>query len=262
MSPALIALVTLLTSTGVLAALLLVYPGELSYLSPRLCRWLYDRAADGYEKKWSNAPYESLAFRQMIREFAYSSVTSSEVHRVADLGCGTGAGTRWLEDALPSDTEFVAVDFSPRMLERFRLWTEKQGPELRDRIQMTCGDLRAWARSARGHHFGLVVLLEVGEFVPGFERLLGAGGRVLRTRRGADPDAASWAVVAGFPRPQSIPKGAAAVAGEPWLSMSRSSALGALDMKSYWHENLPTSGVALANPSQAISPLTTQESAQ
>ncbi|HNP34707.1 MAG TPA: class I SAM-dependent methyltransferase [Woeseiaceae bacterium] len=158
-------------------------------------RWLYDRAASDYEKKWASAAYDNAAIHGEVQAFASASLAGSKTHRVLDLGCGTGRGVRLLADELPSDTEFLGVDFSAGMLQRFSEWRALQDKELQNRITLLQQDIRTYAADPGADAFGLVLLLEVGEFLPGFStamqnvatRIAPAGGLIMTRPAGAWP---------------------------------------------------------------------------
>ena len=172
---------SLIALTLVLVAIVLfaimVYPGEMSHVSSSLNRRLYDRAAANYERKWASDAYRDLETHEVLRSFCCESIESSGVARVLDLGCGTGRAVRLLADVLPASTEFEAIDFSRAMLDRFREWLSGQEPALRDRVRIREGDLSVWAKDGpAAAQAGLVVLLEVGEFLAEFERVVGSAG--------------------------------------------------------------------------------------
>ena len=172
---------------------LLIYPGEFSHVSTKLNRWFYDRGAADYERKWASDAYHSPRHADAIRSFANRVVIESDVKSVLDLGCGTGRGIRILHDALPANTNFVGVDYSVQMLNRFREWIAMQDDDLQRRIDVVDCNLEDWpADNSVEEKFGLVLLLEVGEFVPGFESMLRAaanavspGGGLIMTRPAA-----------------------------------------------------------------------------
>jgi SAM-dependent methyltransferase len=177
-----------LAATIGLAALVLVfaaliYPGELSQLSPSLNRWLYDRAASGYEHKWATGPYRSPELNARIEAFAQSSLAASKVHAVLDLGCGTGRGIRLVFDALPADTRFVGVDYSSQMLTQFRQYLVQE-QDLGARVDIVERDLGDWLRDGNDRNFGLVMMLEVSEFLPAFPLALREVAAKLASRGG------------------------------------------------------------------------------
>lgn len=186
-----IAVLALLVAAIVLA--LLIYPGELSHVNTALNRWLYDRGAADYERKWNSAAYQAPQYADRIKDFARSAVSNNDAPTVLDLGCGTGAGIRLVLEVLPDTTHFVGVDFSAQMLRRFQAWIDTQSDGVRRRIDLVECDLASWSNSeAEKKKFDLLLLLEVGEFVPGFEKLLRrasklvvAGGGLIMTRPAA-----------------------------------------------------------------------------
>lgn len=166
----------------------LVYPGELSQLHPALNRWLYERAAKGYERKWERNAYRDAGADRFLTDFGREALERSGVYRVLDLGCGTGRGIRLLARTLPTHTRFTAVDHSPRMLEMCEQRLREQ--ELADRVALVQRDLGDWARDDEvDETFGLVLLLETGEFLPEFARVIhriaaivAPGGGLILTR--------------------------------------------------------------------------------
>lgn len=175
----------------------LVYPGELSHLGPGLNRWLYDRAARRYERKWQSRAYRDSPVRGEITTFAADALLRSGSGAVLDLGCGTGRGTRLVAECLPSSTEFTAIDFSPAMLRVFGAWLEREAPDLRRRVTLLEADLAAWLEgdAAKGS-YGLVLMLEVGEFVPRFAEVLAEAGRLIPSGGGlvATRPAGIWSI--------------------------------------------------------------------
>lgn len=156
-----------------LLLILLIYPGELSHINPRFTRRLYDRVANGYDRKWTGKAYRDPYIESEIRCHAKSVCEQSGVFRVLDLGCGTGRGIRLIAPALPGDTVFYGVDSSAVMLERFRLWLKLQELSLSSRVSIIESDLLEWAnQSVSADSFGLVLMLEVGEFISDFERVI------------------------------------------------------------------------------------------
>ncbi len=163
----------------------LIYPGELSYVSPRLNRWLYDKSAGNYDQKWRAAAYRDPAIQNRILQFARHSIESSGIGNVLDLGCGTGRGIRLVSPALPVATRYTGIDYSPTMIRSFRDWVDSQGPLLSQRIDLIEEDLAQWSERDHGQGtFGLVLMLEAGEFVPNFSQVLRRVSEVLATNGG------------------------------------------------------------------------------
>lgn len=183
-----LALASLLAIVAVTAIVLvfaaLIYPGELTHLNPALNRWLYDRAADDYESKWSSAAYNDPRIDAEIADFARAAVKASAVPRVLDLGCGTGRGIRLLAGALPDAAEYLGVDYSGAMLAQFRDWIDRQDSGVRARIELEQRDLSDWAKEQGGERFGVVMMFEVGEFVPAFTAVLRRAADVIAPQGG------------------------------------------------------------------------------
>jgi SAM-dependent methyltransferase len=168
----------------------LVYPGELSHVSPGLNRWLYDRAARAYDRKLLSAAYRDPVVQGAVVAFAEQSLATSGIGEVLDLGCGTGRGTRQLIDSLPESTRFTGIDYSPAMLAEFREWLDWRDLSVARRVSLRHGDLSDWADSSSPDaRYGLVLMLEVGEFTPRFREVmtrvaavLPPGGGLIATR--------------------------------------------------------------------------------
>jgi SAM-dependent methyltransferase len=161
----------------ILAAL--VYPGELSHFSGAAHRWLYDRASRRYESKWSSPAYASQRYRDPLVAHAVCCIPETETGaaEVLDLGCGTGHGTRLLASALRNEVNYTCVDFSPGMLEQFSDWLQEQDDAFKRQVSIEQADISDWLSSNKGRFFDLVLLLEVGEFLKGFDRLIGQLGK-------------------------------------------------------------------------------------
>lgn len=177
------ALLTVLVIGLIVAAL--IYPGELSQLSPRLNRRLYDGAARTYDDKWRSFRYRDPAVNRSMTDFARESLSRSGVMEVVDLGCGTGRGIRLLLDQLPESTRFTGIDYSSGMIDVFRSWLARQPPSASDRVVLRRQDLADWADGgAAERRYGLVLMLEVGEFVPRFADVMARIADVLAPQGG------------------------------------------------------------------------------
>ncbi|MDB4261610.1 class I SAM-dependent methyltransferase [bacterium] len=170
-------------------AVALTYPGEWTHISPSSARWLYDRGAGNYQRKWNSRYYSANSHQERIALHIAAGLCKSKVNHVLDLGCGTGRGIRLVHEVLPIDTQFTMVDFSPGMLDQLRLWLHKQDGDLADRTSIVESELGSWAAGTATEYYGAVFLLEVGEFVPGFAEVIrhmgsvtAPGGTVVMTR--------------------------------------------------------------------------------
>ena len=168
---------------------LLIYPGELSMFGPRANRWLYNLSAKNYQDKWRSAAYQDDFYRDKILCHLRDSITTSGVNSVLDLGCGTGRGIRLSGGVLPADTLYTGIDFSSEMLSHFQQWLSEEGKEVASQVQLVEAELGEWATQAGHPQYGMVFLLEVGEFLPAFvsvvERLaslIPPGGGLIMTR--------------------------------------------------------------------------------
>ena len=165
--------VAIILSVLVLAVAILIYPGEMSHVSSRLNRWLYDRAAASYDRKWRSTAYRNPAAQSQIAQFATMSCRRSGIAHALDLGCGSGRGIRLVAEALAPATQFTGIDFSSAMLDEFRNWLREQDGSLEGRVNIVESDLATWAeRKNDTERYGLVIMLEVGEFVPKFAEVI------------------------------------------------------------------------------------------
>ena len=176
---------------ALVAVALLIYPGELSQVSSASHRWLYDRSAGRYERKWRSPPYTDSVLTDRIGAYAAASCRDSGLDHVLDLGCGTGRGVRIVAPFLADSATFTCIDFSKRMLDEFSAWLATSGTSLADRVTLIEQSLDDWATSPAPDtvRYGLVLLLEVGEFLPEFDRtveraaaLTGPRGGLVMTR--------------------------------------------------------------------------------
>ena len=173
----------------ILAAAALTYPGEWSQLNTNASRWLYDRGAKKYQRKWQSKFYLDELLGDKIGQHIKTGVNNSGVSHILDLGCGTGRGTRMVVEVLSGDTQFTLVDFSPGMLDQFRRWLDNRESELSKRTKVVESELGAWAKHAEVATYGAVFLLEVGEFLPQFSEVIlrigsvtAGGGSLVMTR--------------------------------------------------------------------------------
>lgn len=154
---------------GSAAALLLVYPGELSQLSRRWHRWLYDTAARRYEKKWLHRGYQDTGLDTRIRAHARQGLHRCTSRVIVDLGCGTGRAIDLLQPVLDPDCFYLGMDFSPKMLAlaRVRLQASQLNGAL---IEMDLARFRG--EESLKQKAAVVVMLEVSEFVTDFPALI------------------------------------------------------------------------------------------
>jgi SAM-dependent methyltransferase len=172
---------------------LAIYPGELSWLSTRGTRWLYDRAAENYERK--HARHDYAAYDAFIARAATAllSAQKNKQLQVLDLGCGTGRATLAASAVLGDAAHYTAVDFSPAMLEVFRAHPNSQRLQDSGALNIQACDVLQWLESndAKTRRYELILLMELGEFLPGFPRVLtqleplGADGATLVMTRPA-----------------------------------------------------------------------------
>ena len=167
---------------------LAIYPGELSWLSPRLHAHLYNGAAASYERKWLRHDY--TAYDQLLTTCCQK--VSKEMPgplRALDLCAGTGRATEVMATVLPVDTNYVCVDASVGMLTILRSRLAASGLPSKQ-LQVFCDDAARWI----DHNevcFHVVAMMECSEFLPGFSNLverlsncLEPGAVVITTRPG------------------------------------------------------------------------------
>lgn len=202
----------------------MVYPGELSQFGPLANRWLYNRAAQTYQDKWQSPTYQCQDHRDKIIEHVMAGIATSGINSVLDLGCGTGRGVRLTIGALDTETHYTGVDFSAEMLARFRAWLATQGQDIAARVHLLESEVGQWATTGDDAQYGAVFLLEVGEFLPDFIRVIeqlanrvAPGGALVMTRpahfwwlffpgrRQSRRALAQLLESAGFERPRYIP---------------------------------------------------------
>jgi len=169
-----------------LVAMLALYPAELSWLSTRGTRWLYDRAATSYNKKWQHHDYQPND--ALIQRAAKEVAGITPRPTVLDLGCGSGRATQVAAYSLGIAATYTAVDFSPRMLAQLALQQRGDGALANYDITLVQSDILPWLQN-QGACYDLVLCMEVGEFLPQFGTVLellgkrcNAGARLVMTR--------------------------------------------------------------------------------
>lgn len=165
-------LVLAASAAAVIAAL---YPAELSWVSARGTRWLYNRGASTYEGKWRRhdyRPYDKLVTQSAL------AVAGAQQPRVLDLGTGTGRALLLAIQALGARAQYTAVDFSTEMLARLQSKLESVPGDALD-IALSDQDLRGWL-ATQSNQYDLIMCMEVGEFVADFPGVLDAAGRIAR----------------------------------------------------------------------------------
>jgi ubiquinone/menaquinone biosynthesis C-methylase UbiE len=161
--------------TTLVIVLLLFYPGELSWVSPKGTRWLYDKGAKSYETKWQRhdyTPYDGL-----IALAASSLQPSPKPLQVLDLCCGTGRATLVASRTLGSQAGYTAVDFSPGMLASLKSQIDPLGHEHSPDIKIVQADVHDWLRGTASR-FDLLLFMEAGEFLPQFTEVIARLGPV------------------------------------------------------------------------------------
>jgi len=165
---------------GLLAALtaivvVAIYPGELSWISRSGNRWLYERGAKNYAQKWRRhdyRPYDELILSS-IRSLAHNASTEKPDRkiRVLDLGCGHGRATLLAAQQLGNAGLYRAVDYSAAMLAPLRSHIHQDPALAFLNIEIMEANISEYM-SAKGNAYDLVIMMEVGEFLPRFSQVL------------------------------------------------------------------------------------------
>lgn len=161
-----------------IALALAIYPGELSWLPGKGNRWLYDKAAANYAKKWNRHSYAQ--YDQHIQRAAAAaadraadravSATNQTIHpRVLDMACGSGRATRAAATELGKNASYTAVDSSAAMLDEMSVTLEDVIDP--DTVTRENCDAIAWLERNNAQ-FDLVLLMEAAEFIPQNRKLL------------------------------------------------------------------------------------------
>jgi SAM-dependent methyltransferase len=176
---------------ALLGALLLLiflslYPAELSWFGGRGTRWLYDRAAHRYEEKWARHDYGP--YDEAVRLAAREVLAQCSQPRVLDLGCGSGRALLQAAQVLGDEATYTAVDFSAGMLAGLRARIAADTGLASCAVELVQADIGTWTAAAT-ESSNLVLCMEVGEFLPDFQRVLSRigdlcapGGRLVMTR--------------------------------------------------------------------------------
>jgi SAM-dependent methyltransferase len=167
-------MIWLLATILLVLSVWLVYPGELSWLPGNGTRWLYDRAAPGYHRKWARHDYEP--YDNLIHRAAREVVGYCDLPRVVDLACGSGRAIRCAAARLGPSASYHAVDFSQGMLERCQEEVRHDPAMAGCNIHFHHSDALAWLR-ARTEPFDMLLLMEAAEFIAHAGALLDALGR-------------------------------------------------------------------------------------
>lgn len=161
----------LLTLAGIA---LLFYPTELSWVSTKGTRWLYDKSAASYATKWERHNYSS--YDALISKAAASLKASSTDLAVLDLCCGTGRATLVASRALGSRANYTAIDFSAAMLEQLKQEIASSEFAQTLNINVMQEDVQQWVQHSSAC-FDLILFMEAGEFLPEFTDVIEHLGR-------------------------------------------------------------------------------------
>lgn len=178
-----------------------IYPAELSWLGTGLTKRLYDRAAPRYEQKWLRHNYQP--YDDAIADGLALADTSIDLDDLAmlDLCTGTGRAVTVALAQSKAPAKVDAVDFSPEMLAllRARLAPAHDDASLEGgstnhglsvdgvlrqgatEVGLHCDDVARWLTSVEGR-YGLVTLMEAGEFIPQFCEVMRGVSRVIAPR--------------------------------------------------------------------------------
>lgn len=158
-----------------LVVLALLVLAELGYMHSSLTKTLYNLCAGVYEQKWRRHPQRYLDKDLTEKIFIMpilEALSGSRSKIVADLGCGTGRISLLLLNDKRFSGHIEAWDFSSSMLRIFKSATAALHPEVASRVTINCGDLSAWTAHERRGRYAVVILAEVSEFLPAFNKLV------------------------------------------------------------------------------------------
>lgn len=153
---------------------------ECSYLpAGRAHAGLYDRLAWLYPAKLAGRAYRDASEQErLFLEPLRALAATRGALEVLDLGCGSGRYSLLLLRQPWFTGRIVAIDLSANMLDAFRRELATL-PEC-DRARVTIVHGRIDEAIARARRADACVLLEVGEFLPGFADAVASAGRLLR----------------------------------------------------------------------------------
>ncbi len=162
----------LLSGLGLVACFVWSMLTEWSYLDRRLVRRSYDWLAPWYEGKWQSGEYQSEKLnRELFLAPLLKVVANQPQARVLDLACGTGRVSRLLLAEPRFQGRLVGMDFSQRMLEKFRQHLSLASEVQRNRVHLIQQDVQQWTCD-RPQTFDAVLLLEAAELIPQLPRLM------------------------------------------------------------------------------------------
>ena len=162
---------------------------EFSYLpGGALTVWLYDRLAPLYPRKTRAPAYADAGIQQRTLLAPLRELCERHARPlVLDIGCGSGRASLLLVRQPWFTGRIVALDLSEAMLAQFRAAREALPESQRARIEIRRADAVDFLTGAG--QADACLLLEVGEFIPDFQRLVRAiaaglsrGGLLIVTR--------------------------------------------------------------------------------
>lgn len=150
------------------AAVLSIYPGELSWFGVRFHSRLYDASASNYEQKWSRHNYEP--YDKVVRDAA-SHLCQLDRPMVLDLCSGTGRALFEAVKIIGPRGNYTAVDGSENMIRRGQNRAATLDRDTSSGIKFIVADVDTWLADAAPGSFDLITLMEAGEFIPRFPEI-------------------------------------------------------------------------------------------
>ncbi len=158
---------------GLLAlAILWMMVTEFSYLGRTPTRLMYNFLSHNYESKWRKKEYASQEMTQrLFLEPLRQALGEAPDAAFLDLACGSGRMSFLVLRAGWFHGTVASLDFSPGMLKRLAQTLSTCTPDQRGRLEARNQDLEQWQAPA-DRCYGAVTLMEAGEFLADFPRLV------------------------------------------------------------------------------------------